>query len=287
MTRKEFLKAVAGIAGSVVLLEIRSLFGGERAPGLGSNEQNKTHENISPRIKGNDEEQMKSDLSKNIEEMETYLTKCPGGRERLGKYLKELRDRLISPCDSGWLLYQSNRLDRIRWLFDKSDDGKKKGMHIMMRPYDIPWIVWAVASKDTKAYIPATQQNGVVENAEKMLKCPDVEIEFTDKFADFCYLCRYMAADGCTSHPEYGGYGKVFPQPVQMSDSDRKESELALDLLGLKWRDVVTAKNLLSLCAEKVPDPLVFSSFAQLSKNDCDLYKTGITKLKEWEKTLE
>ena len=145
----------------------------------------------------------------------------------------------------------------------------------------VAWREWTsvrlpVNSVATKTY-PESTYNGVVENVEKILSCPDLEIEFTDELADFCYLCSKMTADGC---PTFEGYRSTFPQSSQMNAALRRDCDLALEIVGLRWTDVVTARELLRHCVEKAPDPSDFDAFP-LEKKDWGYYCRGIAKIKE------
>jgi len=222
---------------------------------------------------------LRSDLQENLQFTDECLQKYPEARKRLTTYVDEVRGKLKGPCADQWMAYQADRMRRIRWLVDKKDDGRKSGFRLRIRPYDIPWLVHAIGSPESygadKAY------NGVLENREKLLNAPEVQVEFTEKFADMCYLCSSLTAEGCARHPEFGDYGKVFPQPVQMSPKLKASSDLALKILGLNWSDVVTGGRLLDLCVEKAPDPALLPSFPELDAKQFPGYRSGIEKWKQ------
>ena len=218
-------------------------------------------------------------LRENLARTEEYLKHHPLASKRLEAYAEEIRERLRSACSAVWVSYQNSRLDRVRWLVDTKDNGRKCGTKLRMRPYDIPWTIWCVGiledQSKAKTYRETTY-NGVVENAEKIVNCPDLEIEFTDELADFCCLCSKMTADGC---PNFEGYRSSFPQSSQMNAALREDCDLALQILGLKWTDVVTARELLRHCVEKAPDPSGFDAFP-LEKKDWHYYCRGIAKIR-------
>jgi len=217
-------------------------------------------------------------LKKNLARTEEYLQDYPLAARRLESYVKEVRDRLESPCTADWAGYQSNRLNRIRWLVDTKDDGSESGMKLRMRPYDIPWVVWCVGvlndPEQGKTYAKAAF-NGVVENVEKILNCPALEIEFTDHLADFCYLCSKMTPDGC---PKFDGYKTSFPQSSQMDETLKRDSDLALAIVGLKWTDSVTARELLRRCVDKAPEPSEFDIFP-LEEKEWEYYRRGVASI--------
>lgn len=217
-------------------------------------------------------------LEVELKKTEECLQTHPRARKRLTPYLEEVRKRLQSDCSDIWVAYQSDRLRRIRWLLDKDDDGTGSGMRLRMRPYDIPWLVWVIDFVEKDRSYADIAYNGVVENMEKILTAPEVEIVFTDKYADFCCLCSHLTPDGCSLHPEFGDYGKVFPQPVQMSPTLKASSDLVLKILGLSWNNVVTGRGLLDRCAEKAPEPSAFPVFPELGEKDWPHYRSGIGK---------
>lgn len=267
MDRRDFLKT-AGAVGSAVFLGSCGCL-------------QKKRESLAARRKENPEEKGGAmSLKENLAGTEKYLEDYPIVSRRLEGYAKELRERLEYPCSAAWVSYQNNRLDRIRWLVDPKDDGRESGMKLRMRPYDIPWVIWSVGVLDDESKGKAhfeSAYNGVLENVEKILNCPDLEIEFTDKFADFCYLCSTMTADGC---PKFEGYRGSFPQSAQMDAKLRKDCDVSLEIIGLKWTDTVTARELLRHCIEKAPDPSDFDVFP-LDKRNWDYYRRGIAKIKE------
>lgn len=218
-------------------------------------------------------------LKENLARTEKCLEAYPYAAKRLDAYLEELGARLESPCAPEWLAYQAYRLDRIRWLVDTKDSGRKSGMRLRMRPYDIPWAIWCVGlldDPDQAETYTKTAFNGVIENTEKILDCPDLEIEFTDELADFCYLCENMTADGC---PKFEGYRDSFPQSSQMSAALRKDSDVALEILGLKWSDKVTARELLRRCVTKAAEPSDIDVFP-LEQQEWEYYRKGIAAAK-------
>ena len=221
----------------------------------------------------------KMKLRNNVEETEQIVKKHPIAYGKLAKYFEEIRSRLKSSCSTKWISYQNNRLNRIRWLVDKNDDGKKANLKLRMRPYDIPWVVVGIGDVANNRAGYKDSYNGWFENVQKIMACPGMEIEFTEEFADFCYLCSYMTADGCAKH-DFGGYGKEFPQPRQMNDQLKQDCDQALSYLGLKWDDMVTAEKLLLLCVEKAPDPssLPVSDFR--NEKLWPRYKAGIEGIK-------
>ena len=227
---------------------------------------------------------LKAELKRDVAVTEEVLKDHPNVLKRLEKYLYTLKTKSNTVCSVCWLEYQIDRLKRIQWLFDKNDNGKKSGMRLKMRPYDIPWTIYVIGvmeDKSSDTYKRNSGKNGCIENVEKILNCPDMEIEFTEKFADFCYLCRKMTCDGC---PQFPDYGKVFPQPVQLTPKLREDCELSLKPLDLKWSDVVTAKELLDLCVEKASDPSVFYTGSGFNQNTWGHYRLGIEKIKKWQK---
>ena len=226
-------------------------------------------------------------LMKNVSTTETYLQAYPNSYRKEKDYLNELKERTNKSSTAVWVEFQNNRLNHVRWVVDKHDDGRESGERLKMRPYDIPWLVWCFGvmcdEKRWEEYRNVKSFNGGVENVEKVTHSPNVEIEFTDKYADFCYVCNKMLADGCSAHPEYGGYGEVFPQPVQISPELKEDCELSLQVVNLKWSDVITGRNLMDLCVEKAPDPSKFDVFPLNEKNWND-YRLGI---KWWKKNME
>jgi len=238
-----------------------------------------------PQGKGNtmSEAELEKELRENLAETESKLKIHPDTHRKLKGYLEELHNKTNPSRSRLWLSCQNDRLKHIRWLVDKNDNGRQSGTRLMMRPYDIPWLVWGIgkmAQKEQTETFTGTMTNGVTENVEKILNSPDVKIEFTDKFADFCCLCVSLDTEGCKVHKEFAGYGTTFPQAVQMSDKLRKDSDAILKIIGLQWNDIVTGKKLLELCVNKAPDPSDFAEFP-LPRKDWDYYRAGINRSKK------
>ena len=261
MQRRDFLR-VAG-AGSVLLM-------GSRAGGQSANEaRDLTRDGGEARVK---------ELSENLDRTEQYLRDYPLASGRLAGYLTEVRERLQYPCPASWMAYQSNRLDRIRWLVAPCDDGRASGFSLRMRPYDIPWTVWAIGVLDDESRGRGqfeTSYNGVLENAEKIIGCPDLTIEFTDQFADYCYLCSRMTAEGC---PKFERYRSSFPQSAQMDGALRSDCESSLVVIGLEWTDTPTSRQLQGRCVDRAADPAAFSAFP-LPEGSWEHYRRGIAAM--------
>lgn len=222
-------------------------------------------------------------LMQNIAETEAKLANYPLAQKRVKKYLEGLHRKTSPSCSRIWLAYQADRLQRIRWLVDRNDDGRQSGMPLKMRPYDIPWLIWALgktATPELRDEYAKKTNNGVVENVDKVLAAPEVEIVFTDQFADFCYLCSALDTEGCRDHKEFAGYGTTFPQAVQMSPTLRKDADAILRILGLKWEDRISGKALLELCASKAPNPAEIADFP-LPQDSWDHYRAGIARIKK------
>lgn len=221
-----------------------------------------------------------SELLENLDRTEEYLKEYPLASKRLAGYVAEIRQRLQYPFPAPWASYQSNRLSRIRWLVEGRDDGRESGFTLRMRPYDIPWTVWAAGILDDESKGRAQLEgsyNGVLENVDKILNCPDLVIEFTDQFADYCYLCSNMTAEGC---PKFEGYRSSFPQSAQMDADLRRDCELSLEVIGLRWTDRPTARELQRRCADGAPDPGAFPAFP-LPENSWEHYRRGIAAFRE------
>ena len=219
----------------------------------------------------------------NLKTTRVLLEAYPVRRDFLQKYLDELERRLPSEHSDVWLAYQNDRLNRIRWLLDSHDSCAKNRMRLKVRPYDIPWIILGLASRRGSGdYDLKPSFNGWIENIEKLYNNPDLQMEFTDRFADFCCLCQRQMCDGCSLHPDFGDYGKIFPQPNQMNASLRKNCQWVLSHLGLKWDSVVDSKELFTLCVQNIPDPATFSYFPEISENSWSKYREGIQAMKTW-----
>jgi hypothetical protein len=224
-----------------------------------------------------------STIKANLKKTRTILEAYPARRDFLQSYLDELENRLKSQNSDIWLTYQNDRLNRIRWLLDNSNIGARNRMRLKVRPYDIPWVVLGMASRRGPGdYDLKPVFNGWIENIEKLCTYPDLQIEFTDRLADFCCLCQKQMCDGCSGHPEYGDYGNIFPQPNQISPSLSKNCEWVLGHLGLTWESVVSSKKLFALCVQNIPDPAAFPDFPEINKDDWGKYQTGIQAMNTW-----
>jgi len=271
MTRREFINRLLLSAGAVPLL---GLAAGCRSAGK------KDGEDMAKRKSSAAE--LAEDVRARLAQTEKTLADHPNAARKVKDYLAELRDKTDASRSRTWLEYQNDRLRQIAWLADPTDDGRASGMRLRMRPYDIPWLIWGIGQTATPEKAEAFAKkstNGVSENVDKVLNAPEVEIVFTDRFADFCYLCVSLDTEGCKAHKEFAGYGTTFPQAVQMSPRLRGDSDLALQILGLKWTDVATARQLLKLCVGKAPDPAAFEKFP-LSKKNWPSYRAGIARIK-------
>ena len=224
----------------------------------------------------------KTTIMDNLRQTKNALQPYPVRLRFLEKYFQELEKRLSSDNSEIWMSCQNDRLSRIRWLMDKDDDGTDAGLRLKIRPYDIPWIIYGLAKLHTKEFRQEGQYNGWVENMDKLYACPEMELEFTDKFADFCCLCQDLLPDGCVRHPDFGDYGKIFPQPNQMNKQLRENCEWVLDHLGLQWNSVIDTRELFSRCVQKIPAPAAFPTFPEISKKNWDAYQSGIQVMKEW-----
>jgi hypothetical protein len=196
------------------------------------------------------------ELSTSISITKRLLKNNPSDYIKVESLLKELERRLETDCTDEWLYFQLRRLARIRWLLDASNNGITDGMVICMRPYDISWLICLIGKIACLSRDEYNKQaNGGINNAEKILLSPDVKIVFTNKFADFCYMCNNMRADGCILYKD----NQHFPYGVQMTEKDKQGSTAALQLLGLNWNDEIIGRELLVLCAERGSEPTMYT----------------------------
>ena len=272
MKRREFIAKVCLSAG---VLKLVGFFSGCRSLNMAHDPRKPHDTQSSADLAG----AMKARLTRT----ENNLMQYPHARRKLKSYLEELRNKTSHSCSRVWLDYQNSRLKQINWLVDAHDNGRTSRMRLKMRPYDIPWLIWGIgktALPEQREIFAGTMTNGVLENVEKVLNVPDVEVEFTDQFADFCYLCVSMDTEGCKAHKEFVGYGSTFPQALQMSPRLKKESDTMLQILELKWNDIVTGKRLLELCVNKASEPADHTVFP-LPKKTWDYYRAGINRAKK------
>lgn len=200
----------------------------------------------------------------------------------LDTYFKELAARLESKQSKKWMCYQNDRLNRIRWLVDEKDDGLAAGFNLKMRPYDVPWFIIGLSRIDSSTSSDKVNSNGSAENRKKILACPAMKVEFTDRYADYCYLCKDMLTEGCVAHPDFGDYGKIFPQPNQMNQRLRDDCQWVLDHLELEWSSVIEVRDLAARCLKYIPEPSAFPDAPAIRKNFWDQYRAGIRYLEKW-----
>ena len=141
-----------------------------------------------------------------------------------------------------------------------------------LRPYHPTWILAFIGSGRREC------KNGMNEAAERVKADPEMEIELTDRFDDVCELCRERFADAAGS--VWGeGYNCTSAQKPDVVRAVAEENERVLARLGLEIGSVVTARELFSMVAERLPD---LSDFPECGgPAEQANYRRGIDTLRE------